>query len=131
MYENRPASDAVRLQILDCLRDRERRFIDHHSQSRQNLDRWQITEEGFFEELIYDLERYHIYIKRKTNSADPQRYQFVMRWDTEDDLILIHITLSPRGKPPRVKVVIHEHNTGHKPLPLKPLKPKKDSDENN
>lgn len=129
MREARIASDTIRLQILDCLRDKDRCFFDQNTSSRNYLDRWGITTKGFFSALIEDLERYHIYLKPKQNPAHAQKYQFVMRWDECEDGLLIHITLSPRGEPPRVKIAIHEHNTGYKPLPLKPIKSKKKNNE--
>jgi hypothetical protein len=122
MQKDRLASDVVRLQILDCLCDRKRRFFDQNTQSRRYLDRWGITTEGFFAALIEDLERYHIYLKPKSHPAQFQRYQFVMRWEEHEGGLLIHITLSPRGNPPRVKVALHEHDTGYTPLPLIPIK---------
>lgn len=125
----RLASDSVRLQILDCLRDEKRCFFDQNTQSRSYLDRWGITPMGFISALIEDLERYHIFLKPKQNPADAQKYQFVMRWDECGDGLLIHITLSPRGTPPRVKIAIHEHNTGYTPLQLKPIKSKKKNNE--
>jgi hypothetical protein len=111
------------------LRDEKRCFFDQNTQSRSYLDRWGITLKGFISALIEDLERYHIYLKPKQNPADAQKYQFVMRWDECEDGFLIHITLSPRGTPPRVKIAIHEHNTGYMPLQLKPIKSKKKNNE--
>lgn len=46
-----------------------------------------------------------------------------MRWDGEENGLLIHFTLSPKGDPPRVMLSVHEHNTGYAPLPLKPHTP--------
>ncbi len=129
MQEALIASDAIQLKIMDSLRDKRRSF-DQNTQSQNYLDHWGITTKGFFSALIENLERYHIYLKPKQNpAAYAQKYQFVMRWDKCEDGLLIHITLTPRSEPPGVKIAIHEHNTGYKPLPLKPIKSKKKNNE--
>lgn len=122
--ENRTSPESVRLLILECLRDRGRRFFDRNTPSISYLNQWGIRQSAFYEALIEDLEHYELFIKPKQQPADPQRYHFVMRWDSEAT-ILIHITLSPKGDPPRVMLAIHPHNTGYAPLPLKQIKPKR------
>ena len=123
MPEARTANDTIQLQILDCLRDKGGWCFDQNTSSLNYLNHWGIKTKGFLSALIEDLERYHIYLKPKQNPADVQKYQFVMRWDECEDGLLIHITLSPpHGEPPRVKIAIHEHNTGYKPLSLKLIK---------
>jgi hypothetical protein len=53
-------------------------------------------------------------------NTNPQKYQFVMRYD--EDELLIHITLTPAGSdPPRIKISVHRHNIPGSPLPLIPI----------
>lgn len=110
------ASRVVREQITAALGDRNRRFLDANTQSRNYLDRWGITSDGLFEDIATDLKEYQLYLKPNTK---PQRYQYVLPYPEEDGLpaLLVHITLSLKGEPPRVKVAVHPHNTGHAPLP--------------
>ncbi|HAV12865.1 MAG TPA: hypothetical protein DCX06_05135 [Opitutae bacterium] len=118
------SSEKVRLLILECLRDKKRRFFDGNSPSIRWLNQWGIRQSAFYEELIKDLETYEIFLKPKNSHADLQRHQFVMRWDDAGE-ILIHITMSPKGKPPKVMLAIHPHDAGGPPLPLKRIRKKK------
>lgn len=89
--------------------------------SRNYLEKWGITADGLFADLAADLKKFQLYIKPNTT---PQRYQYVLPYPEEEDrpALLIHITLSPRGEPPRVKVSVHPHNTGHAPLRRVPIR---------
>lgn len=115
------AARAVREKIAAALRDRNRRFLDANDRTSRNyLDKWGITADGLFAELAADLKKYQLYLKPNTT---PPRYQYVLPQPGADGLcaLLIHITLSPKGEPPRVKVAVHPHNTGHAPLPRVPI----------
>jgi hypothetical protein len=121
---NITSSETIRLLILECLRDRRRRFFDRNTPSINYLNQWGIRQSAFYEALIEDLQRFELFLKPKQQPADPQRYQFVMRWDSKATT-LIHVTISPRGNPPRVMLAIHPHDTGYDPLPLQRIKPKR------
>lgn len=115
------AASTVREKIAAALRDRKRRFLDaNDSTSRNYLERCGITADGLFADLAADLKKFQLYLKPNTA---PQRYQYVLPYPEEDGLpaLLIHITLSAKGEPPRVKVAVHPHNTGHAPLPRVPI----------
>ena len=117
----RIAASTVREKITAALRDRKRRFMDaNDSMSRNYLEKWGITADGLFADLAADLTKFQLYLKPNTT---PQRYQYVLPSPGEDGLpaALIHITLSAKGEPPRVKVAVHPHNTGHAPLPRVPI----------
>ena len=63
------APSETRLIILDALMDPGRRFLDLNSSSRNWLDRWDLTEEGFFAELCDDLRSHEIFLKPKNIPA--------------------------------------------------------------
>jgi len=115
MSAPRKAPPETRLIILDALMDPERRFLDQGSSSRNWLDHWDITEAGFFAELCDDLRIHEIFLKPKNKPADPQKYhtRLIYGADPPDypEELNIHITLSPKGDPPRVKVAIHPSDT--------------------
>lgn len=115
MSAPRKASAEIRLLILDALRDTRRRFLDHKTPSRRFLDHWDITEEGFFSRLAEDLTDYEIFLKPKDKPTDLQRYQTRLIYEAEPpdypDSLNIHITLSHKGEPPRVKVALHRSDT--------------------
>lgn len=119
MPDLRIAPDEVRLLIIECLRDEQRRFLDTRSSSKAWLDEWGIRHPFLFDELALDLETYHLFLKPR-EAGKIQRYQYVMRWDNNG--LLIHFTLSPKGDPPVLLVSLHPHNSGYPPLPLKPIK---------
>lgn len=115
----RTAPAEIREAIIDCLRSPNRRFLGENP-TRAWLDIWGIADVGLYEELAVALESYELFFKPHTN---PSKYQFVLRSaDLDDKDLLIHITLSPRGKPPRVKINVHPHDIPHPPLPLLPIK---------
>lgn len=118
------APDDVREQIIRALRDPGRRFFRHDdSTSRRYLDRWGITGAGLFEDLADDLEHHHLYLKPKAPSDLHQNYQYLITYPGAAgcEAILVHVTLAPRGEPPRVRVAVHPHNTGYAPLPRIPI----------
>ena len=115
MSAPRKASPETRLLILDALCDPARRFLDRDGSSRNWLDHWDLTEEGFFAKLCADLRIHEIFLKPKNKPTDPQKYQtrLIYMPDPPDypEELNIHITLSPKGDPPRVKVAIHPSDT--------------------
>jgi hypothetical protein len=115
MSAPRKASAEIRLLILDAIKDTHRRFLDQNTPSRRFLDHWDITEEGFFSRLADDLADYEIFLKPKDKPTDLQRYQTRLIYEAEPpdypDALNIHITLSHKGEPPRVKVALHPSDT--------------------
>lgn len=120
------APDDIQKEIVAALKDKKRWFLDNNdSTSRGYMDRWGITAKGLSEDLSLDLETYHLYLKppQAGSPPSPQRYQYVLPYPEDGDYpeLLVHITLSPRGQPPRVMLSVHPHNTGHAPLRRVPL----------
>ena len=119
------ASTFIRLAIVDALKDRNRRFLarDDHT-SRNYLDLWGIKVDAFFDDLSSDLEHYELYLKPSTSPGTLQKYQYIISYPEEHEYpeIIVHVTLSSRGAPLRVKVAVHPHNTGYSPLPRIPTK---------
>jgi hypothetical protein len=105
----RKAPADVRKQIADALRDPKRRFLDRNSSSRNYLDLWDLPAAGLFADLAEGLEEDLLFLKPKTKPSQPQRYQCVLAY-AECEL-LIHVTLSPKGDPLRVKVAVHPSDT--------------------
>lgn len=115
------AVKAVREEIAAALRDRRRRFVAVHDHASFNyLEKWGIHADTLFADLAADLRKFHLYLKPNTN---PQRFQYVLPFLIGGGMreVLIHITLSPLGHPPRVKVALHPHNTGYAPLKRVPI----------
>ncbi len=115
---------AVRLSIIDALKDPQRRFLsrDDHT-SRNYLDLWGIKAHTFFEDLANDLMLYELYLKPASSTGIPQKYQYILTYPEEHGYpeVIVHVTLSPRGEPVRVKIAVHPHNTGYTPLPRIPI----------
>ncbi len=115
MSAPRKALPETRLLILDALSDPKRRFLDQGTSSRNWLDRWDLTEEGLFSALCEDLRIHEIFLKPKNKPSDPQKYQTRLIYEADPpdypQELNIHITLSPKGDPPRVKVAIHPSDT--------------------
>jgi hypothetical protein len=108
------ASADVRKQIIEALRDPPRWVLDQKSSSRNYLDLWDLTAAGFAADLADGLEREgRLFLKPMTLQGQPQRYQCVLAYpeDHPHAAIDIHITLSPRGEPPRVKIAVHPSDT--------------------
>lgn len=123
------ASTAIRQQIVDALRDPLRRFFDQNSSSRNLLEAWDLKADGFFADLADGLSADRLFLKPKTFLNQPQRYQCVLCYSEDLDYpkLDIHVTLSPKGEPTRVKIAIHESYT---PKPLPRIYPYTTNDEN-
>ncbi len=118
--------------IVEALRDPGRRYLDANSSSRNYLARWELTVDGFFRDLAdgLEVESDRLFLKPKQHPNNPQRYQCVLTYPEECELpmIDIHVTLSPRGKPTRVMVAMHESDTV-RTLPRIPVIFRPDEDE--
>jgi hypothetical protein len=128
----RKAPASIREAIADALRDPKRRFLDGNSSSRNHLSRWDLPADGFFADLADGLENDQLYLKPKTKASQPQKYQCVLSYPEELEYpeLDIHVTLSPKGDPPRVKVAVHESDT-LKTLPRIFVTPKPDENPGN
>jgi hypothetical protein len=115
MSAPRKATSETRLLILDALSDPKRRFLEGNGPTRRWLDHWDLTEAGFFQELCQDLRFHEIFLKPQNKPSDPQKYQTRLIYEADPpdypQELNIHITLSPKGDPPRVKVAIHPSDT--------------------
>lgn len=109
----RKAPAAVRERIADALRDPARCFLDEHSHSRRFLDKWDLRADWLFADLADALECDDLYLKPKNDEHQPQRYQCVLAYPAESGLpaVDVHVTLSPKGEPVRVKVAVHPSDT--------------------
>ena len=111
----RQASTEIRLLILDALQDPVRRFLDRKTSSRNYLDLWDIPEKGFFAALSEDLRIHEIFLKPKDQPSDPQKYQTRLIYEADPpnypEELIIHVTLSRMGDPPKVKVALHRSDT--------------------
>lgn len=109
----RKAPAVVRERIADALRDPTRCSLDANSSSRSYLDKWDLRAEGLFADLADAMGCDNLYLKPKTNDHQPQRYQCVLAYPAESGLpaVDVHVTLSPKGEPVRVKVAVHPSNT--------------------
>lgn len=114
MSAPRKAPTEIRLLILDALQDPARRLLDPNTPSGRYLDLWNITAKGLFDALAADLQIYEIFLKPKEPS-EPQRYQTRLIYEADPpdypEELIIHVTLSHRGDPPRVKVALHRSDT--------------------
>lgn len=113
------ASRSIRQAILDALRDRNRRFIDDRSSTIAWLTSWGIRTDGFFDDLIEALEGSDLlFFKPKTTPQSPQAYQCILNYaeNGEYAAVVVHVTLAPKGQPPRVRVAVHPSDTA-KTLP--------------
>lgn len=110
----RKATATIRRQIFEALRDPGRRFLDSKSSSRNYLDHWDLNATGFYADLADGLEASeNLFLKPKNHPNDPQRYQCVLAYPEDDPYpaLDIHVTLSPKGQPPRVMIAVHESDT--------------------
>lgn len=127
----RKASKTVREAVIDALKDRQRRFIDERGSSRSWLDRWGIKADGLYADLIDGLEcSDHLYLKPLDDPRAIQSYQCILTYPENGDdypAIVVHVTLAPKGEPPRVRVAVHPSDT-LKTLP--PLQFPTETDEN-
>lgn len=109
----RKAPAVVRERIADALRDPARCSLDANSSSRSYLDRWDLRADGLFADLADAMECDDLYLKPKNDDHQPQRYQCVLAYPAESGLpaVDVHVTLSPKGEPVRVKVAVHPSDT--------------------
>jgi hypothetical protein len=110
----RKASDAVRKAILDALKDRNRRYIDAKGPSYSWLADWYLKTDGLFEDLIDGLESSDNLFAKPKDPAFPQCYQCILKYPENGEkypAIVVHVTLAPRGEPPRVRVAVHPSDT--------------------
>lgn len=112
----RKASGGLREQIREALGDRRRRFLDPKTPSGRLLEVWGLTRDGFFSDLAEGLLSDRLYLKPKTFPNQSQRYQCLLSYPEDDGCpaLEIHVTLSPRGDPLRVKVAVHESDTARR-----------------
>jgi hypothetical protein len=108
------APESVRFRVIDALRDSTRWFLDQKSSSRNYLDLWNLRASTFVADLADGLERGgRLFLKHSQQSGHTQRYQCVLAYPEEESYppIDIHVTLSPRGEPPQVKIAVHPSDT--------------------
>lgn len=113
------ASPTIRQAILDALRDRNRRFIDAGSSTVTWLSSWGLRTNGFFDDLIVALEGSDLlFLKPRNTPQSPQAYQCILHYAENGDYaaVIVHVTLAPKGQPPRVRVAVHPSDTA-KTLP--------------
>lgn len=110
----RASTKKIRLQIIEALRDAERRKLDYNSDSRNFLDSHDIKPDGLFSKIADYLETYELFLKPKNSPHQKQqRYQCRITYPEETGYpeLEIHVTLSAAGEPVRVKVAVHESDT--------------------
>ena len=120
------APEPIQKKIVAALKDRDRWFIAaSDTTTRSYLDLWTLSGELLVEELVADLERFRLSLKpaQPGSPGGTQKYQYVLPFPEEEGLpaLHIHVTLSPKGEPPVVKLSVHPHNIPGKPLPCVPL----------
>lgn len=104
----------IRKQVADALLNPSRWLLDNKSSSRNYLDHWSLPAKGLVADLADGLERGGLlFLKPNTQPGQPQRYQCVLAYPEDEPYpaLDIHITLSPRGEPPRVKIAVHPSDT--------------------
>lgn len=81
--------------------------------SQRHLLRWGLREETFYHDLATGLEQNRLFLKPKTLPKQIQKYHYVIAYPEEDglDAIEVHVTLSPKGEPPSVKVAVYPSDT--------------------
>lgn len=110
----RKAPATIRSQIVEALRNPGRRFLDLKSSSRNYLDHWDLKAVGFYADLADGLAASeNLFLKDKTFPNQAQRYQCVLAYPEDDSCpaLDIHVTLSPKGEPPRVMIAVHPSDT--------------------
>lgn len=108
------APEKIRKQIIDALRAPSGWVLDQKSSSRNYLDLWGLPAKGFVADLADGLEREGcLFFKPITEPSQLQRYQCVLAYPEDDPYpaLEIHVTLSPKGEPPRVKIAVHKSDT--------------------
>lgn len=109
----RKASAGLRERIVEALSDSRRRFLDPNTPSGRHLEVWGLTAEGLYADLAEGLWSDRLFLKPKTFPDQPQRYQCRLVYPEECGCpeLDIHVTLSPKGEPLRVKVAVHKSDT--------------------
>lgn len=108
------ASDAIRESIIEALGCPRRRFLDRNGSSGNWLVKWGLTEQTIYTELIAALKVSDRLFFKKREPGKPQAYQCILDWPEDGDdfpAIDIHVTLAPKGEPPRVRVALHPSDT--------------------
>lgn len=124
------ASKAIRESVIIALATPGQRFLDRNGSSGNWLVHWGLTESAIYEELVGGLKISDRLFLKPRQPGKPQAYQCILEWPEDGDdypAIEVHVTLSPRGDPPRVRVALHPSDT----VRTLPVLPKPDeSDEN-
>lgn len=108
------ASKAIRERIIEALGIPNRRFLDRAGSSGNWLIKWGLTERTIYQELIAGLKISDLLFVKEQQPGKPQVYQCNLDWPEDGDdfpAIVIHVTLAPRGDPPRVRVALHPSDT--------------------
>lgn len=116
------ATTAIRESIIEALGNPGRRFLDRAGSSGNWLIKWGLTEETIYTELIAGLKSSDLLFLKEKQHGKPQAYQCILDWPDDGDdypAIEIHVTLAPRGDPPRVRVALHTSDTA-RTLPVLP-----------
>lgn len=122
---NRPlpkkAAAAIRQLIIDCLKDKRYRI---YPDGERYLDLKNLLPKYIIEDLIEEIEQYHIFelppqgeARPKKGSHPPrQKYQYVIEYKNPE--LFVHVKITPNDEdPPTVFLGFHSHNTGFAPLP--------------
>jgi hypothetical protein len=107
------APKAIRESIVEALQDPSRCFLDLNTPSRRYLTLWGLREAGLYQDLAEGLCDDLLFIKPKTFPDQSQRYQCVLLYpeDSEFKSVDVHVTLAPKGDPPRIKIAVHPSDT--------------------
>lgn len=108
------ASKAIRERIIEALGISNRRFLDRAGSSGNWLVKWGLIERTIYQELIAGLKISDLLFVKEPQPGKPQVYQCILDWPEDGDefpAIVIHVTLAPRGDPPRVRVALHPSDT--------------------
>lgn len=127
----RKASSELRERIREAILDPGRRFLDPNSPSGRLLENWGLTPDGLFDDLAIGLGSDRLFLKPKTFPSQTQRYQCRLLHPEEEGYpsLDIHVTISPKGDPLRVKVAVHESDTVQR-LPQLILEPPNHDNDN-
>jgi hypothetical protein len=98
---------------VDALRDPARRMLDRNSLPHNHLHLWNLKESSLFADLADYLTSDKLFLKPKNFPHQDQRYQCVLCYpeDCANAELDIHVTLSPKGVPPWVKIAVHKSDT--------------------
>lgn len=121
------APKAIRQAIVAALKEPSRRFLDRAGSSGSWLAQWGLTEQRIYQELIAGLTLSDRLFEKERKPGKPVVYQCILDWPEEGDdfpAIVIHVTLAPRGEPPRVRVALHPSDTARH-LPALPYQDEK------